>query len=134
MNIKNVILLKNRWKIGTPFRRWSWKKMARLLAHWHAKLKNWHAFGTLARKNEKLARFGHVDHAGRNGMHDTRFSKLNEVVHLWGKNIFVYIWKKQNILVTRNYLSIYPGQVNTNIKHNISRNIALKSIFVINFC
>ena len=43
------------------------EKLARLLAGWHVKLKNWHAvwhvgmfIGTLARKNEKLARFLHV--------------------------------------------------------------------------
>ena len=38
--------------------------MERLLARWHSKLENWHAFGTfigtLACKNEKLARFWHV--------------------------------------------------------------------------
>ena len=34
---------------------------------WHAKLKHWQAVwhgGTLARKNEKLARFWHVNHTG----------------------------------------------------------------------
>ena len=43
------------------------EKLACLLARWHAKLKNWHAvqhvgmfIDTLARKNEKLARFWHV--------------------------------------------------------------------------
>ena len=42
------ILLKNNWKIGTPFGRRSWK-IGTPLAHWHAKLNNWHTFGTLAR-------------------------------------------------------------------------------------
>ena len=39
------------------------EKLARHLAHWHAKLKHWNAVwhaGMLARKNEKLARFWHV--------------------------------------------------------------------------
>ena len=43
------------------------KKLARLLAHWHASLKHWYAvwhvgtfIGTLTRKNEKLARFWHA--------------------------------------------------------------------------
>ena len=86
------------------------KKLARRLARWHAKLKHWHVFwhvdtffGTLVRKNEKLARFWHVgaqarlhvnyagtqapwhvNHAGTQaswhvdhvGTHGTRFSKL----------------------------------------------------------
>ena len=55
------------------------EKLAPLLARWHAKLKNWHAFG------ENLARFwhvgtlarGHVDHTGTPSTHGTRFSKLN---------------------------------------------------------
>ena len=62
------ILLKNGWKIGTPFGRRGWKigtpfdTLARL---WHV---YWHAFGTLGR--------GHVDHDGIHGTHDRRFSKL----------------------------------------------------------
>ena len=63
---------------------------------WHAKLKNWHAFGslarwddywhvdTLARTNAKLTRFwhvytlanGHVDDAEMHGTHGTQISKL----------------------------------------------------------
>ena len=42
------ILLRNSWKIGTPSGRQSWK-ICKPLASWHAKLKNWHSFGTLAR-------------------------------------------------------------------------------------
>ena len=42
------ILLKNSWKIRTSFGRWSWK-IGTSLARWHAKLNNWHTFGTLAR-------------------------------------------------------------------------------------
>ena len=48
------------------------EKLARLLARWHAKLKNWQVtwdvgtfVGTLTRKNEKLARFWHVDRQAR---------------------------------------------------------------------
>ena len=48
------------------------EKLARLLARWHAKLKHWHAtwhvstfIGTLARENEKLARFWHDDTQAR---------------------------------------------------------------------
>ena len=67
-------------------------KLARRLARSHAKLKHWHVvwhFGTLARRNEKLARFWHVgtqtrwhvDHVGMQarghaGTHGTQFSKL----------------------------------------------------------
>ena len=55
------------------------ENVARYLARWHAKLKHWHAvwhidtfIDTLARKNEKFARFNHggtqarwhVDHVG----------------------------------------------------------------------
>ena len=47
-------------------------KLVRLLARWHAKLKNWYAFGTVARKNENLTRC-HVDHPGT---YHIRFSKL----------------------------------------------------------
>ena len=82
------ILLKNSWKIGTPFGRQNWK-IGTPLARWHAKLNNWYTFGTLARL---LARWqvtmkswhtfgtlacGHVDHAGMHGMYATRFSKLS---------------------------------------------------------
>ena len=42
------------------------EKLARFLARWQAKLKHWHGLwnvgafiGTLARKNEKVARFWH---------------------------------------------------------------------------
>ena len=88
------------------------KKLARPLTRWHNKLKHWHAtwhvatfLGTLARTNEKLARFWHmgmqarwhinhtstqarwyVDHAGTQarchvdhvGTLGTRLSKLDE--------------------------------------------------------
>ena len=67
------------------------------MARWHAKLKNWHAFGTLARwyvywhvgtlacTNEKLARLwhigtlarGHVDHAGMHGTHASNLANSN---------------------------------------------------------
>ena len=80
------ILLKNSWKIGTPFGRRSWK-IETPLARWHAKLNNWHTFGTLARLLTHwqvimrswhafgtLAR-GHVDHAGMHGTYGTQFSK-----------------------------------------------------------
>ena len=55
------------------------ENLARLLTRWHVNLKHWHAvwhvgtlIGTLARKNEKLARFWyvgtqarwHINHAG----------------------------------------------------------------------
>ena len=40
---------------------WHVDAFARLLVRWHVKMKSWHAFGTWAR--------GHVDHAGRYGMH-----------------------------------------------------------------
>ena len=66
------------------------------LVCWHAKLKNWHAFvslarwddywhvDTLARTNPKLTRFwhvftlanGHVDDAEMHGTHGSQFSKL----------------------------------------------------------
>ena len=48
--------LKNRRKIATPFGRRSWKigtpfgTLARLLAHWHVKIRSWHAFGMWARR------------------------------------------------------------------------------------
>ena len=56
--------------IGTPF------------GHWHVST----FIGTLARKNEKLPRFwhidtfvcGHVNHAGTYGTHGPRFSKLSK--------------------------------------------------------
>ena len=32
------------------------EKLARLLARWHAELKNWHVFATLARQVKTLAR------------------------------------------------------------------------------
>ena len=55
------------------------EKLARLLASWHTKVKNWHAIwhvrasssnistliGTLARKNGKLASFWHIGTQGR---------------------------------------------------------------------
>ena len=52
----------------------------------------WHVgtfIGTLARKNEKLARFwhvgtlarGHIHHAGTYGTHGTRFSKLSRSLY-----------------------------------------------------
>ena len=90
------ILLKNSWKIDTPFGKRSWN-IGSPLACWYTKLNNWHTFGTLARlltlwhiKNEKLARVwhlgtlahGHVDHAGTHGTYGTRFSK------------FIYVWWK----------------------------------------
>ena len=89
------IILKNSWKIGTPFDRQSWKIVSPL-AYWHTKLDNWYTFGTLACllarwhvKNETLARvwhFGnlaheHVDHAGTHGTCGTQFSKL--IYALW---------------------------------------------------
>ena len=65
------------------------QNLAHLLARWHAKLKNWHAFGTLAHlladwpvktRNcytfRTLARW-YVGHTGTHGMHGNRFSKLN---------------------------------------------------------
>ena len=39
------------------------------LARWYVKMRNWHAFGKLAR--------GQVDHAGTYGTRDKRFSKLD---------------------------------------------------------
>ena len=54
-----------------------WKiveKLARLLP---SQLEKWHVFGTLARKNEMLARFWHV------GTHGTRFSKLSRITSLY---------------------------------------------------
>ena len=41
------ILLKNSWKIGSSFGRWSWE-IGTPLTRWHAKLNNWHIFGRLA--------------------------------------------------------------------------------------
>ena len=58
------------------------------MARWHAKLNNWHTFGTLVRlfvrwrvgtlqrEIETLLTHGHVDHVGTYGTHGTRFSKL----------------------------------------------------------
>ena len=48
------------WHVGTP----SWK-IGTPLARWHAKLNNCHAFGMLARKNEKLARVWQVNTGAR---------------------------------------------------------------------
>ena len=68
------IILKNSWKIGTPFGRRSWK-IDMPLAHWQAKLHNWYTFGTFARLLERCGALahGHRDHAGTHG---TQFSKL----------------------------------------------------------
>ena len=71
--VKKLALL---FHVGTPLARWHTKlknwhgfgALACLLARWQVKMKRWHAFGTLAH--------GHVDHAGTNGKHDMRFSKL----------------------------------------------------------
>ena len=46
------------------FVRGMFEKLARRLTRWHAKLKRWHPvqhFGTVARKNEKLARRWQAD-------------------------------------------------------------------------
>ena len=91
------ILLKNGWKIGTPFGRRGWKigtpfdtlarqveKLARL----------WHAFGTLGR--------GHVDHAGIHGTHDKRFSKLIKYRFTIMDKIFIqgldFLWNNTHFL------------------------------------
>ena len=44
---------KNVWKTGTPFGMLvrQDKTMARRMARWHVKMRNWHAFGTLVRKH-----------------------------------------------------------------------------------
>ena len=49
-------------KFACLLARWHVKneKLARRLASRHAKLKNWHNFGTLAEKNEKLRGVWHV--------------------------------------------------------------------------
>ena len=61
------------------------EKLARLLASWHGKLKHCHTIlhvgtfiGTLPRKDEKLARFWHVD--DHTGKHGTQFSKLTQKI------------------------------------------------------
>ena len=41
---------KKNWESDTPFGR-KVEKLTRLLARWYTKLKNWHVFGMLARKN-----------------------------------------------------------------------------------
>ena len=60
---------RNVLKIGMPIGTWACQveKLTHHLARWHAKLKHWHGvwhvgtfIGTLAHKNEKLARFWHV--------------------------------------------------------------------------
>ena len=63
---------RNVWKIEMPFGTLAsqFEKLARRLARWHAKLKNWHVwhFGTfigmLLRKNEKLVHW-HTDTSAR---------------------------------------------------------------------
>ena len=62
------------------------EKLACLLARWHSKLNNWHAFGTLARLHVKMRSWhtfgklarGRVDHTGTHGTHGMRFSKLEK--------------------------------------------------------
>ena len=79
------------------------EKLARPLALWHTKLKNWHAdtfITMLTRKNEKLARFwyvgawarGHIDHAGTDGTHGTRFSKLGNAALGLSKVFYSPVW------------------------------------------
>ena len=87
------------WKIGMPLVRWqvgtpSWI-IGIPLARWHVGM----FIGTLARKNEKLARIwhvatlarGHVDHAGTYSTRGTQFSKLSTTsYHKEHKKALIY--------------------------------------------
>ena len=87
--MKNSKIEKFFWKIV--------EKLARLLALWYARLKNWHAFGTLARWQVKMRSWhafgilarGHEDQAHTHDTQDTRFSKL-QTQYLSSSS--AYIW------------------------------------------
>ena len=102
------------------------EKLARSLARWHAKVKNWHAlwhagtfFGTLASKNENLAHFWHVDnqarwhvnHAGPQarwhaGTHGTRYNsyKTNSLTNLLSDEKRIIMLKHKNFKISEKAL------------------------------
>ena len=73
---KYTITKDNKWKISTPLAHWHAKlnnwhifgTLACLLERWHIKMRSWNVFGTLARR--------HVDHAGMHDTYGTWFSKF----------------------------------------------------------
>ena len=89
-------------------------------------MKNWHAveklarlwhvgtfIGTLARKNEKLARCTkareHVDHAGTYDTHGARFSKLSAfVLVICGSNLSLLSLITPNIFSSQLFLDFIP--------------------------